>query len=159
MSPAALTAEYVNPLIIATRDTFEMMLDCTPVRSGLRLKQPGEGLAEVNAVIGISGGAAGTVVVGMSSETAREVLKRMIGAEAYEVNDEVCDAVGEITNMITGAAKAQLAKYQLSISLPSVVTGEGLQLHFPTSVCPMVIEFQSDIGPLTIEVGFTELGG
>ncbi|MDX1966152.1 MAG: chemotaxis protein CheX [Planctomycetaceae bacterium] len=157
LSPAALTAEYVNPLITATRDVFEMMLGCTPVRSGLRLKQPGDASPEVSAVIGISGGAAGTIVVGMSGEAACEVLKRMIGAEAYAVNDQVCDAVGEITNMIAGSAKAQLAKYQLSISLPNVVTGDGLRLHFPSNVCPMVVEFQSDIGPLSIEVGFTEI--
>jgi chemotaxis protein CheX len=157
LSPAALTAEYVNPLISATRDTFEMMLDCTPVRTGLRLKKPGESSPEVSAVIGISGGAAGTVVVGMSGDTAREILKRMIGTESDSLNDEVCDAVGEITNMITGSAKAQLSKYELSISLPNVVTGTGLQLHFPSSVCPMVLEFTSDIGPLTIEVGFTDL--
>ncbi len=157
LSPAALTAEYVNPLITAIRDVFEMMLECTPVRTGLHLKQEGELSPTVSAVIGISGGAAGTIVVGMSKDTACEVLRRMIGTETNEVNSDVCDAVGEITNMIAGSAKAQLAKYQLSISLPNVVTGDGLHLHFPSNVCPMVLEFQSDIGPLSIEVGFTDL--
>lgn len=157
LSPAALTAEYVNPLIAATRDVFEMMLDCTPTRKGLRLKQSGEHSAEVSAVIGISGGAVGTVVVGMSGATAIELLKRMIGTECDSVTEEVCDAVGEITNMIAGSAKAQLARHQLSISLPNVVTGQGMQMHFPTNVCPLVVEFQSDIGDISIEVGFTEI--
>lgn len=157
LSPAALTAEYVNPLISATRDVFEMMLDCTPNRTGLRLKKSGEHSAEVSAVIGISGGAVGTVVVGMSGETAIELLKRMIGTECDSVNEAVCDAVGEITNMIAGSAKAQLARHQLSISLPNVVTGHGMQMHFPTNVCPMIVEFQSDIGAISIEVGFTEI--
>lgn len=156
-TPAALTAEYVNPLISSTREVFQIMLGCTPSRTGLHLKQPGETSPEVSAVIGISGGAAGTVVVGMSSESACALLEKMIGTQATTVNDEVCDAVGEITNMIVGSAKAQLAKYQLSISLPNVVTGTGLQLHFPSDVTPMVVEFSTDIGPLMIEVGFTEL--
>ncbi len=156
-SPAELTAEYVNPLITATRDVFEMMLGCTPVRTGLRLKRSGEPSPEVNAVIGISGNAAGTVVVGMSGESACEILRRMIGNETTAVNDEVCDAVGEITNMIAGSAKAALAKYHLSISLPNVVTGRGMQMHFPTSVAPMLIEFQSEIGPISIEVGFNDV--
>lgn len=157
LSPAALTAEYVNPLISATRDVFEMMLGCTPTRTGLRLKQPGECSAQVNAVIGISGGATGTVVVGVSAETACEILRRMIGVDSDVLNDEVCDAVGEITNMIAGSAKAQLARYELSISLPNVVTGNQMQLHFPSHVCPMVVEFSSEVGPVSVEVGFTEL--
>lgn len=157
MSPAALTAEYVNPLIVATRDVFEMMLGCTPSRTGLRLKQPGECSSQVNAVIGITGGATGTVVVGVSAETACEILRRMIGSVTDTLNEEVCDAVGEITNMIAGSAKAQLARYELSISLPNVVTGNGMQMHFPSHVCPMVVEFSSEIGPIAVEVGFTEI--
>jgi len=157
ISPAALTAEYVNPLISATRDVFEMMLDCTPVRTGLRLKQSGETSAQVTAVIGISGRAKGTIVLGMSTEMACEILRRMVGTEVHTVTDEVCDAVGEVTNMIAGSAKSQLAKYELSISLPNVITGNGLQMHFPTNVSPMIVEFKSDIGPLSIEVGFTEI--
>lgn len=154
---AALTAEYVNPLISAARDVFEMMLGCTPTRKALRLKQSGEASPEVNAVIGVSGAAAGTVVVGMSGATACEILRRMIGTESDQVNDEVCDAVGEITNMIAGSAKSQLAKHNLSISLPNVVTGTGMQMHFPTSVAPMVIDFDSEIGVISIEVGFNDL--
>lgn len=158
---AALTAEYVNPLIMSTREVFEMMLDCVPVRTGLRLKSTGESFAEVSAVIGISGGpgdsrVVGTVVVGMSASTACQILERMIGEVTAEVNSAVCDAIGEITNMVAGAAKSRLAEHHLQISLPNVVTGEGLQTHFPSSVQPMVLEFNSDLGAFTIEVGFSE---
>lgn len=154
---SALTAEYINPVISATRSVFEMMLGCTPTRTGLYLKQEGAPYHEVSAVIGVSGRATGTIVVSLSTKAACSVLERMVGIEATEINREVCDAVGELTNMIAGAAKAQLAAHQLSISLPNVLSGKGHVVHFPSEVQPIVIMFDSEIGPLVIEVGFNGL--
>lgn len=154
---SALTAEYINPVISATRSVFEMMLGCSPVRTGLYLKQEGAPYHEVSAVIGVSGRATGTIVVSLSTEAACNVLERMVGIEATEINREVCDAVGELTNMIAGSAKAQLARHELSISLPNVLSGKGHVVHFPSEVQPIVITFNSEIGPLVIEVGFSGL--
>jgi chemotaxis protein CheX len=152
---AATTADYVNPVISATQSVFEMMLGCTPKRTGLRLKQGPEPSPEVSAVIGISGRAAGTIIVGLSEAGACAVLERMLGTVRTQVDDEVCDAVGELANMIAGAAKAQLARYELSISLPNVVTGDGYLMHYPKSVFPFEICFTSEIGDFTIEVAFS----
>jgi chemotaxis protein CheX len=152
---SVLTAEYVNPVISATRSVFEMMLNCVPNRTGLRMRTLQDPRHEVSAVIGVSGKAAGTIVVNLSQHAACEVLRRMVGSETTEITAEVCDAVGELTNMIAGSAKAQLAKYELSISLPNVISGSDHTVHFPSDVTPMVIAFESEIGPLTIEVGFT----
>jgi chemotaxis protein CheX len=152
---AATTADYVNPVISATQSVFEMMLGCAPRRIGLRLKQAPEAPPEVSGVIGISGRAAGTIIVGLPHNVACSVLERMLGTKTDEITDEVCDAVGELTNMIAGAAKAKLAQYELSISLPSVVTGEGYLMHYPKSIYPFEIEFDSEIGTFTIEVALT----
>lgn len=132
-----------------------MMLDCVPVRTGLRLRTADDVRHEVSAVIGITGKAAGTIVLNLSQKAACEVLDRMVGIKSDTVSREVCDAVGELTNMVAGAAKAQLAKYELSISLPNVISGSDHVIHFPSNVQPMIISFDSDIGPLSIEVGFT----
>jgi chemotaxis protein CheX len=150
-----LTAEYVNPLIVATRNVFELMLDCVPNRTGLRLRSADDPRHEVSAVIGVTGRAVGTIVLSLSQRAACEALKRMIGTETSQITGEVCDAVGELMNMIAGNAKGQLAKYELSVSLPNVISGGNHRIHFPSNVRPMVIAFESEIGPLTIEVGFT----
>ncbi len=152
---STMTAEYVNPLITATRSVFEMMLGCVPTRTGLRLKEPNEHSQDVSAVIGISGRVQGTIVVSLTRESACTVLERMIGDTETEVTPAVCDAVGELTNMIAGAAKAQLAKYELSISLPNVIAGHKYVMHSPSEVQPMILSFSSDIGPFWIEVAFT----
>ena len=152
-----LTADYINPVISATRTVFETMLDCTPVRTELVLKEKMTPKFEVSAVIGVTGKAAGTIVLSLARCTALEVLNRMIGIEAEEINTEVCDAVGELTNMIAGTAKAKLEQLELSISIPNIISGKDHNIHYPSNVTPICIVFDSEIGPFAVEVGFTSL--
>ena len=154
---ATLTAEYINPVLVATRSVFETMLNCTPKRTGLLLKEHMRPHHEVSGVIGISGKAAGTIVLSLSREVALEVLNRMVGVRATEIDTEVCDAVGELTNMIAGSTKAQLERLELSISIPNIVSGKDHEVRFPSDVKPICIAFESEMGPFAIEVGFTGL--
>ncbi len=57
-----------------------------------------------------------------------------------------------MTNILAGGAKAELERYQLSVSLPSVVIGEDHEIRFPHEVTPIRIPFETDWGPLSIEV-------
>ena len=152
---AMTTTQCVNPVIVATRNVFEMMLECTPRRTGLWLKEGEASDHAVSAVIGVTGEASGTIVVSFSREVAIEVLRRMVGTVAESVNREVCDAVGELTNMIAGGAKSQLTNLNLSISIPNIVTGTNHSVLYPSDIQPICIRFESDIGPFTIEVGFS----
>jgi chemotaxis protein CheX len=69
----------------------------------------------------------------------------------------VCDAIGELTNMVAGSAKAELDEYQLSVSLPNVVTGVDHDIRFPTNVTPLCVPFATHWGPLSLEVGLVEV--
>ena len=152
---SSMTAEYVNPVISATRTVFEMMLGCVPKRKGLMLKGEQPPPHDLSAVIGVTGPTtSGTIVLAFSAASAIETLRRILGTEATEVNREVCDAVGELTNMIAGAAKAQLAHLDLSLSIPNMVMGRDHQVIYPSSVQPICILFDSDVGEFMIEVGF-----
>jgi len=153
---SSLTAECVNPVISATRTVFETMLGCTPVRSALSLKETKASRYDISAVIGITGKASGTIVVSLSLETALQVLNRMAGIEATEINREVADAVGELTNMIAGSAKCHMEKLELSISIPNLVSGKNHEVHYPSNVQPICISYESEIGPFAIEVGFSD---
>lgn len=152
---SSMTAEYVNPVLSATRTVFEMMLGCTPKRKGLMLKGEQTPAHDLSAVIGVTGPtSSGTIVLAFTAPTAIEALRRILGTEAAEVNREVCDAVGELTNMIAGAAKAQLAHLDLSLSIPNMVMGHDHQVVYPSNIQPICILFESDLGEFMIEVGF-----
>ena len=152
-----MRVEYINPFISSLRHTFDTMLSCEARRGDMVLKENNQAQHHVSGVIGLSGKAVGTVVVSFSEPVALQAASTMLLTEFTEIDDEVLDAVGELTNMVAGAAKAELEEYDLMSSLPNVITGSGHEVHFPSDVTPVSISFDTDWGPLTLEVGFTEV--
>lgn len=148
-----MRVEFINPFIVSLKNAFQTMLGCEARRGDVRLKQDKHAEHPISGIIGLSGLAVGTVVVSFSKQVALKAASTMLMSEATEVNDDVLDAVGELTNMVAGAAKAQLEQFQLMVSLPNVITGEAHEVHFPSDVIPFAISFDTDWGPVTLEVG------
>jgi len=110
----------------------------------------------VSGVIGLSGKTRGTVVLGLSREATLNAAEALLEERPPEINGEVTDAVGELANIIAGGAKAQLEHLQLSVSLPTVITGKHHCVEFPSKVTPIRIPFESEWGPITVEIGLSE---
>ncbi len=151
----AVRVEFINPFIIAVTKTLETMVGCKVSRGAPQLKKNPQALYPISGIIGLSGVVAGTVVLTMSKELALKSASVMLMDEYTELNADVFDAVGELTNVIAGNAKAQLEEYRLSLSLPNVINGVETELHFPDSCQPITIPFNTDFGPLAVEIGFT----
>jgi chemotaxis protein CheX len=148
-----MRVEHINPFISSLKNAFRTMLGCEARRGQLVLKRDARTEHFISGVIGLSGKAVGTVVVSFSKELALKAASAMLMAEATEVNDDVLDAVGELTNMVAGRAKSTLEEYEMMVSLPNVITGYGHEVHFPSNVTPISISFETDWGPLALEVG------
>ena len=149
-------AEYINPFLVSTLSAFDTMLAWVLTRGTPYVKSGSQPSHEVSGVIGLSGNAQGTVVVGLGREVAMQVTEIMLQERPPELNGDVVDAVGELANIIAGGAKAQLEHLELSVTLPTVITGKSHCIEFPTRVTPICIPFDSQWGPITIEVGLSE---
>ncbi len=131
------------------------MLQC-PVRLGqLWPKSARAPLHEVTGVIGLSGKATGMVVVSFSETLALRSAAALLLADTWEIDDDVIDAVGELTNMIAGGAKAELPQWQMSLSTPSVIVGGAHTVRFPSTIDPVCMSFDTDWGPLALEIGLS----
>ena len=151
----AIRVEFINPFIIAVSKTMETMVGCKVVREPPQVKAGRSSLHPVSGIIGLSGVIVGTVVLTMSEALALKCASAMLMEECNELDADVFDAVGELTNVIAGNAKAQLEEYKLSLSLPNVIYGKDAELRFPEKCRPITIPFQTDFGPMAIEIGFT----
>ena len=152
----AIRVEFINPFIVAVSKTLETMAGCKVTREPPQLKKGRAALYHVSGIIGLSGVIVGTVVLTMSEALAMKCASEMLMEEFTEMNDDVFDAVGELTNVIAGNAKAQLEDYKLNLSLPNVIFGRDTELRFPERCQPISIPFQTDFGPMAIEIGFTD---
>jgi chemotaxis protein CheX len=150
-----MQAEYVNPFVMALSNTFKTMLDCdvrrgVPYLRGSDMRSPSK---DICGVIGMSGKMVGMCIVGLSKSVALNAASHLLMIPCHEINTDVTDAVGEIANMVAGAAKAQLEEHELRISLPSVIVGENYQVRFPSMSPPICIPFQCEWGEILLEVG------
>jgi chemotaxis protein CheX len=148
-----MLADHINPFIAAVKNAFRTMLACEARRGGLSLKQDRRPRYFVSGVIGLSGKAVGTVVLNFSEQVALKAASAMLLMDMETLNEDVLDAVGELTNMVAGAAKAELEEYELQVSLPNVITGCDHEIHFPSNVVPLAISFDTEWGPFALEVG------
>ena len=103
-----MKAEYINPFLVSTISTFKTMLACVLTRGTPYVKNGSQPEHEVSGVIGLSGKAQGTVVVGLGREAALRATEAMLQERPLEINGDVVDAIGELTNIIAGGAKSQL---------------------------------------------------
>lgn len=152
-----MRVEFVNPFLAAACDVFRTVLDCELKRGPLGLKKHNTPKYEVNGLIGLTGKCQGMVVVGLGRHTALQAAEIMLGERPADLNSDVMDAVGEITNMIAGSAKARLEEYTLSVGLPSVICGRHHIVPFPQKSTPFALPFGSRLGPVCIDVGLVEV--
>ncbi len=149
-----MKAEHINPFLSSVASTFHTMLGTEVRRGPMSLRDPAKKSYPISGVIGLTGKAVGTVVINLSEEVALKAASALLMDDIRVINDDVLDAVGELANVIAGQAKAELEQYELSVSLPNVVTGDNHRVRFPSSSSPVCVPFETDLGPLQLEVGF-----
>jgi len=84
----------------------------------------------------------GTLLISFKREAIFHIMENMLGEKHTEINTEVSDAVGELTNMIYGTAKTALNQmgYNFEMAIPSVIRGEFI-LSKSTKGATLVIPF------------------
>jgi len=68
------------------------------------------------------------------------------------------NAVGELTNMICGGAKAQLAKlnHKFDLATPTMVVGKGVEISYYSNAPTIVIPFSTEHGDFVIEANLSQ---
>ena len=84
------------------------------------------------------------------------IVSSMLGEEIKEMSSVTNDAVGEITNMISGQARRALDELgrTLQAAIPTVVSGKNHAITHMTNAPVVAIPFKTDSGKFTIEVCF-----
>jgi len=88
--------------------------------------EPNDGVV---SFIGVAGNWTGTGSLTCSPALACRICAQMLLTESQAVNEEVLDAVAELTNMIIGNVKSDLEEHlgSLGLSIPTVVFGRNFR--------------------------------
>ena len=153
-----MKAEFVNPFITAAADVLNAETKGRTSRKGnLRLDHGSETSQEVTAMVGLTGGVRGVVMLAMPEAVARKIYGAMVGEDDPDMDEMAHSALGELCNMITGQAATALADagHHTNLTPPTIITGKGAQLS--TLTMPrLVIPLSTRHGELQIDIAISE---
>jgi chemotaxis protein CheX len=155
MSEDVHQQRLVRAICSATDEVFQTML-------GLKA-EAGEPFTNRNApgpsngvvsLIGMAGNWVGTGSVSCSAELACRMSSLLLMAEYSSVNEDVLDAVAEVTNMVIGNVKTILEEElgPLGMSIPTVVFGRNFSTRAIGRTEWTVVPFQVEGERLEVQV-------
>jgi len=153
-----MDVKLINPFIDATLNVLETMASTKVQHGKPYLKKDHVARGDISGVIGLTGETRGTISVSFTEASILPIVSNMLGEEMKEMNEEIEDAVGEITNMISGQARKKLEELgrTLKAAIPTVITGRDHAVKHMTTYPIIAIPFSTDSGEFTIEVCFEE---
>lgn len=118
---------WVPMLTVAAQEVFELMLGCKLTAP----KTSSEELLDITAMVGLAGQLCGVLSIRCSTKSSTMMASKMLGVEPDKVGPEMCDAFGEICNMVAGNFKNKIAGLGdgCMLSVPTVITGNDYCLH------------------------------
>lgn len=154
-----MDVKLINPFISATLDVLETMAFTKANAGKPYLKKDNIAIGDVSGVIGLTGVTNGSVSVSFSDTCILEIVSKMLGEKFDSIDDDIKDAVGELTNMISGQARKALdgIGYNFDSAIPTVVTGKNHTIKHISKGPMIAIPFDTPNGPFTIEVCFEKL--
>lgn len=146
-----MDASYIKPFMESTKAVFSTMF-MMEVAFGRPHSVESAARFDVSGIVGMSGDVAGSIVVGLPLDVATSIVARLFGAELAAASDDFSDAIGELVNMISGAAKARFIDRNVSISCPSVVVGPGHTVRRPRYTQTVSIPCTTSFGAFSIDI-------
>jgi chemotaxis protein CheX len=152
----ALEAEVINTFLEATLSVIKTMAHVEPVAGKPFIKNGPSATGDISGIVGITGDNEGSLCLTFSKGCILQIAGKMLGEDQKDINDQVKDAVGELTNMISGDSRRRLGElgkhYQGAI--PSVVSGQRHEVKHVTKGPILSIPFATTTGAFTVEVCF-----
>src|SRR3982750_2372569 len=144
-----MTAPDHDPLVRfvqeSTHNVLSTMFNLEPRPLQSYVDARAEPVADgVVSLIGLAGEWAGTGSIYCSAECACKLSSEFLGMKYTNVDDDVLDAIAELTNMIIGNVKTQLEECvgPLGLSIPTVVYGRNFSARTVGNASWTVVPFE-----------------
>lgn len=146
MAKPKIDVGHVNPFIQATLDTLARMIGIVAVPGKIRPGKDSDIAHDISGIIGLAGDVKGMVCLSFPQDTALKIANKFMESDYQALDDEPAGAIGEIANIVAGAAKRDLKGLNIDISLPTVFQGGKLKIADSQAGLAFVVPFDSPMG-------------
>jgi chemotaxis protein CheX len=149
-----MDVKFINPFLYGTAEVLSKMAFISPVAGKPYAKTDDAACGDVSGIIGMTGDAVGSLALTFTKDCIIYIVGKMLGEAHTEMNKEVMDAVGELTNMISGAARKLMEKENLTVvaAIPTIVYGRAHTVRHVLRGPSIVIPFKTDGGEFVIDI-------
>jgi chemotaxis protein CheX len=151
-----MDANLVNPFIEATLNVLETTASTKAVAGKPFLKRDPVALGSITGVLLLAGEKNASVSLSFSENSILSIVSNMFGETMNELNEEIKDAVGEISNMISGQVTNAIAQTgeRYKVTLRQVILENKHSVPHIGKYPAVALPFTTDKGDFTIEVCF-----
>ena len=148
--------KLIIPFINAALKVLVTMANVKPRPGKPYASKGGSGEGDVSGVLGLTGNGSkmkGSLTISFTEEAILYIASNMLGEKRTIIDDAVCDAVGEIANVISGQARRELSEKGLDIkaSIPTVIAVKGHTIRHAKTPS-IIIPFDLDKGKFILDV-------
>jgi chemotaxis protein CheX len=144
------------PFINGVVKTFKVLCSLDVEPQNPLIKKGKKSDKAISGIIGMVGeNHIGSFAISFTKDCILRIVKKMLGEDYNEINTSVADTVAEITNIVFGNAKRELAEMNISLemAIPYTVTGENHIISHKSDGPFVVVPFKCEHGEFTIEIG------
>ncbi|WP_321368685.1 chemotaxis protein CheX [uncultured Desulfuromusa sp.] len=150
--------KYAQDIADATQEIFSsmLMLDVDPGDPFLR--DDSKLLNGISGIIGLAGEVKGLLAIHLPNKAAQDITTAFLGMDVEEINEDVCDAVGELANMLGGCIKTILdpGGSNVQISMPSAIYGEEYAVDCLTDSESVTVPFTFNAQTFMVELQISQ---
>lgn len=149
-----MNAKYINCFLRATVHVLKTMALVEPKAGRPYEKHNSLAVGDVSGVVGMTGSATGSLALSFSEKCILRIVSGMLGEVHKGIDKEIEDAVGEITNMISGDARRMLQAegYKIEAAIPTVVSGKNHKIAHVLGGPSIIIPFEIDGMTFVVDV-------
>jgi chemotaxis protein CheX len=145
---------HAEQIAEATREIFSsmIMLDVTS-KEAIKRTDPTFNNS-ISGMVGLAGSVKGNLSIHMPEQVAASVTTAFLGMDVESIDEDVCDAIGELANMLAGAVKTALdpGGSEIKLSMPSTVYGEEYSLDCQKCGINVLVPFDLDGAEFSVEL-------
>ena len=146
--------EHAQHIIDSTREIFSSMIMLDVTAGEPYERKPGTLDNSLSGIIGLAGKFKGMLAIHLPNQTAMAITTAFLGMDVEEINEDVCDAIGELANMVAGDLKTALDPKgsDIQLSIPSAIYGEEYTIDCLTDATNITVPFEIEGGSFLVEL-------
>ncbi|MCP3873173.1 MAG: chemotaxis protein CheX [Desulfobacteraceae bacterium] len=153
-----MDATLVNPFIEGTLHILDTTAFVKVKPETPFLKKDRIPHGDISGLLEISGDLTGTAAVTFTEKSILGIVSAMFGEDMPEINEEIHDAVGEISNMVAGHVTTKIAEMdkKVTVKFKEIKIGQDALIeHIEGAQHVLALPFRTTKGKVLIEVCYS----